>query len=412
MDYESSLTIALARIDIGDLAGAKIELQKLAENRYRYSPSVQANILGAISLWHKAYGNYRKGLAFAQKAIVLLKQCGLIEEAKNALYTLVGCLQRELGNITEAEAYFTEVLQAREAVLKPEHPDLIIPLSNMGGVALDKGNYANSIQYYERAAAIAIKQYGATSTDTATIQLNLGEVYRAIGQFEKASQLFASAYDSLAKAYGPKSQALISALNNMASLCIELNRYDESTHFLMQAIQILEEKQQLAHPLLGTLYHNLACAYRNLEQYEAAEQLFHKTLTIRLNRLGGDHPLVAVTLNNLGWSYICSNQLDAAQTILDKARQILLIYYGPEHPELCPVLNNLGQLALHRKQAKEAKALFETCIELSIRQGEQHQTNLTIYHHNLADANQLLHPPTDEGHMLLMQDEANCTLQS
>ena len=244
--------------------------------------------------------------------------------------------------------------------------------------------------YYERAAAIVMNHQGENSDDLAVIQLNLGEVYRITGQFEKASQLFLNAYERLAKTYGPKSHSVIPALNNIASLCIELQQDEESLHFLTQAIQILEEMQQQAHPLLGTLYHNLACAYRNLEQYEIAEQLFHKTLTIRLNRLGGRHPLVAVTLNNMGWSYICNQKPDEAQTVLTKAQQILTDHYGPDHAELCPVLNNLGQLAMLREQYEEAKTWFEHCIKTAMNQSEQHQTNLTIYHYNLAEACQKL----------------------
>ena len=57
-------------------------------------------------------------------------------------------MQRELGNTTEAEAYFMEVLKHREALLGSDHPDLMVPLSNMGGIALDKGQYDASIQYY------------------------------------------------------------------------------------------------------------------------------------------------------------------------------------------------------------------------------------------------------------------------
>jgi len=95
MDYEASLNDALTRIDRGDLTGAKLELERLAENKYRFSPYIQANILAAIALWHKAYGNYKKGLEFAKNAIILLKKCGLGEQAKASIYTLVGALLRK-----------------------------------------------------------------------------------------------------------------------------------------------------------------------------------------------------------------------------------------------------------------------------------------------------------------------------
>jgi len=57
-------------------------------------------------------------------------------------------------------------------------------------------------------------------------------------------------------------------------------------------------------------------------------------------------------------------------------------------------LNNLGQLAMLREQYAEAKTWFEHCIKTAMNQSEQHQTNLTIYHYNLAEACQKLSTAT------------------
>jgi tetratricopeptide (TPR) repeat protein len=383
MDYEKILADVLADIDAGALEKAKAPLKQLARYRRTFSPSVQATILGVIGLWHKAQGDYARALTFARKGIRLLENAKLTEEPLESLATLAGGLHRELGQPEEARRYFTAVLAIRKSTLGEEHPDLIVPLCNMGGLMLDTREYEASIRFYRQALSIAETHLGPEHASTAAIQCNLGEVYRVMGEFEQALPLFSTAHDTLVRAEGSQSRSLISVLNNLSVLYIELNRHRESIPCLEQAIALLADQQ--THPLLGNLYHNLACAYRDLGQTDQAEPLFQKALIIRLNRLGHEHPLVAVTLNNLGWMYLCSGQPDRAESALNRAHDILLAHYGADHPELCPVLNNLGQLAMRSADYEKAQRLYQQCIDITMACPDIHQANLAVYWHNLSE---------------------------
>lgn len=365
MQYEQLVDAILMAINSGTSEQVKGEIRQLLTERRRFNLQTQAEILGIVGLWYQAQGNLHKALFFAQKGLRLLEANGFREKAIESLYTLLGCLHRELGEPTLARHYFSELLMTRQAVLGPHHPDLLVPLANMGGITMDLGDYTAAIDFYNQALAIALQHGGESHTDTAITQQNMADVYRKMGRYPEALSLSRKAYDVLLAHYGPDSNVLLPVLNNLAAIFLELGEQATSLDYFEKALSIGKRYFPQSHPMLAHLYHNMGCAYRDLAQHERAESLLKQALTIRLNRLQTDHPLVVITLTALGVLYLQSKDYEKAASCLDWAHRILNEYPVTLIAELCPVLSLQGQLALETGQPEKAQALFEQGLSMA-----------------------------------------------
>ena len=121
-----------------------------------------------------------------------------------------------------------------------------------------QGNYAQALEFYNKALAIRLKVLGENHPDTATSYNNIGIVYDSQGNYAKALEYHNKALE------------------------IRLNVLGENHHYT------------------ATSYNNFGAVYDNQGNYAKALEFYNKALAIRLKVLGENHPDTAASHYSIG----------------------------------------------------------------------------------------------------------------
>ncbi|HAG17149.1 MAG TPA: hypothetical protein DCG69_11625 [Bacteroidales bacterium] len=184
------------------------------------------------------------------------------------------CLKQ--GNYEQALAFFNSALffVERNHSFMEERARIY---NNLGVLFSEKGKYAKSLQYYERAAWLY---------DSLNNQADLGKTYNNIGTiywysdkadtarlyYEKSLRIRKALNDTVGEAY---------VLNNLGMLAGEKGDLILAKSNFEKALLLFEQQQYRNGCLLVT--YNLGEAYFALNQFAKAEKHYHQSLTIAKN---------------------------------------------------------------------------------------------------------------------------------
>lgn len=96
----------------------------------------------------------------------------------------LGASYHRLGEYREAERSYRAALRIREALLGPGHPDLVIPLQNLGSLLVDRGRPSEAISIFQRTWRIRQSTF-ASAVAQADVGFWLG---RALWESRKAPE--------------------------------------------------------------------------------------------------------------------------------------------------------------------------------------------------------------------------------
>ena len=202
----------------------------------------------------------------------------------------------DIGRVLSSLGEYEEALRllniAHELNLKyrPESGEAATSYNNIGLVYYAQGNYAQALEFYNKALAIQLKVLGENHAATATSYNNIGLVYAAQGNYAKALEYYEKAQGILRKVYGEN------------------------------------------HPNTAASYNNIGGVYAAQGNYAEALEYHEKSLAIRLKVFGETHPDIAASYYNIGVGFYRSGKKEEARKHLRKAVEIAKKTLGPDHP--------------------------------------------------------------------------------
>ncbi len=78
-----------------------------------------------------------------------------------------------MGKHSKSLTYYEKTLETWQKTLPPNHPNLAILYSNIGGVCNHMGEYSKALSYYERALNISQRSLPPNHPDLQSIQQNI-----------------------------------------------------------------------------------------------------------------------------------------------------------------------------------------------------------------------------------------------
>lgn len=180
------------------------------------------------------------------------------------------------GQLSEAEAAFTEVLRMLRDLFGPEHKHVAGALQNLARIRSECGAWEEAAILGTEALHMQERLLGPAHPAVADSLLSLSGYYYAAKNFARAQNLLEKARQLFEQHYGPCSMQVSTCLNN-------LGRLHESS----------------GNPQWGAKLHEQA-------------------VNIRLDILG-DHPETAFSLGNWGAALAADNQWEKAQQALQQA---------------------------------------------------------------------------------------------
>ncbi|MEA3548454.1 MAG: tetratricopeptide repeat protein, partial [Thermodesulfobacteriota bacterium] len=142
----------------------------------------------------------------------------------------------------------------------------------------DVAQYDESIQAYNKALAIALKDLGEQHPKVATSYNNLGSAWYSKGDYDKAIAFYNKALAIVLKVLGDQHPKVAIYYNNLGSIWDSKGDYDKAIDFHNKALAIALKVLGDQHPKVAIYYNNLGEAWRKKEDYDKAIDFYNKAL--------------------------------------------------------------------------------------------------------------------------------------
>jgi tetratricopeptide (TPR) repeat protein len=344
---------AASKLDLD--AVAKVEEIRLARRR-----SAAALKLSIARLKYARLQHAEAAVYYCEAADLLPPE----DEATVARYLLYSArAQREDGDFQGALETAGRVLEIRQTLAGPNHPDVAECLNEIGAMLDGLGRYREAVPNYQRALSIRENTAGVSEKDIAQSLNNLGTVYDHLNRVDEAEALYRRALEMrLRLANGENDLDVALTYSNLAVLCYKRRHYADAESFYTRAIAIRERLLSPENLAVATLLNSLAVVYQAQDKLGPAEELLHRVLAIRQAILPPTHPSLAVTFNSLGVLLSQTGSLLEAEALLKRALAIRTARFGNVHPDTARTQHNLAALYVRQDRYNEAELLQRDAI--------------------------------------------------
>jgi len=305
---------------------------------------------------------------------------GIQEVPLATLMHQLGGYAYETANYADALEWCQKALAIREKVLGTEHPDTAASYNNIGSVYYSMGEYDKALEFLLKALAIKEKVLGTEHPDTAASYNNIGGVYDSKGEYDKALDFSLKDLSICEKVLGSEHPATATSYNNIGIVYHRKGDYDKALEFYLKALAIREKVLGAEHPDTTTSYNNIGGVYDSMGEYDKALKFHRKALAIREKVLGTEHPDTAASYNGIGSVYGNMGEYDKALEFFLKALPIYEKVLGTEHPDTATSYNNIG--GVYDSMGEHNKALEFYLKDLAICEkilGTEHPSTATSY---------------------------------
>jgi CHAT domain-containing protein/tetratricopeptide (TPR) repeat protein len=330
-------------------------------------------------------GKYSAAIPLAQQVLELREQVlgPTHPEIANTLNNLAVLYQAQ-GDYRQAGPLHQRALAIREQALGPTHPEVAITLNNLGELYQTQGDYRQAMPLHQRALAIREQALGPTHPDVAITLNNLAGLYRAQGNYQQAGPLHQRALAIQVQVLGPAHPHVATTLNNLAGLSQAQGDYRQAAPLYQRALAIWEQARGPRHPEVAAVLNSLAGLSQAQGDYQQAVALHQRALTIQEQALGPRHPDVAITLNNLAVLSQTRGDYRQAAALHQRALTIQEQALGPRHPDVAITLNNLGELYQAQGEYRQAELLYQRALTIQEQALGPRHPNFAATLNNLA----------------------------
>jgi CHAT domain-containing protein/Tfp pilus assembly protein PilF len=384
----------------------------------------------AVAVWFEAqHGLVRLaedpavavGLATSARARVTpLGDAELLSKAHRALSAAL----LDAGELDAAREAARESLATLEAHHGPTHRALIMPLSNLAVIELERDDIEAAEALYRRAYAIGDPIWGPDDPNRSAILDNLAQALRHLGRLPEAREALeaaaaieerrgdavglSGALESLSilhrkegdvlgalqkmeRAYALKEGALgaddpevVATRQILGTLQFTAGRIAEARSTLEAVLAAKERRLGATHLELASTLNNLAVVASASADTAAAESYYRRALAIREASLDPGHNAIRESAGNLGALLVRLGRLSEAEVLLTRALDIARAARGPDHPDVASALAGLGSLRSAAGDLVGARALMEQGIATRERAHGPAHVDLAAPLNNLA----------------------------
>lgn len=176
----------------------------------------------------------REALELAQRAEALL---GLLAEMRTNLATLLDFSQRE----ADAVPLYEQAISDYEAMDPPEVEVAAQLRNNLAMIYKGLGKFALAEQHYLRSLETLESRQGALSEPVAAVYNNLGGLYYTAGFAEQAKEMFTQGLRTRFELLGQNHPDVAQSHCNLATVCHELGDNAKAVEHFERSLEILED---------------------------------------------------------------------------------------------------------------------------------------------------------------------------
>ena len=208
-----------------------------------------------------------------------------------------GNFLRDFDKINEAEKYYLRLFKE----LSPDDArDTVSYYFALGTVAMEKGMYQRSLEWFEKSLQIERKLVRRDDPTLASTYNCIGNNYCHMGYYEKALESYKQALAIISEAEDDKRCQVGIYLNNIGVVYFKMNHWHKALEYAQKALFIREKHLPANHPWLGTAHNNIANINDALGQPDLASMHYNLSLQSFYATVPPEHSLMTQTLSNKG----------------------------------------------------------------------------------------------------------------
>lgn len=330
-------------------------------------PHLQADLYDEVGRIYRDIGLYTIADSLLRLALGLKEQTGA--DALEVAYTKegLGLVLLSLDRFEEAEALLREVLAARQRLISPRgslYTDVGNAHANLGNVLAAQGRLEAAAEHFELASAIYEASPGADPVDLATMQHNLGDLYRQTGEAARAEALLRAAIERRRVLLGERHPELGNSYSSLGVLLLGQRRFDEAIPFLQQTLEIDREALGEDHLYVAYDLDNLGGALCRADRCAEAVPLHEQAYRLKVAAVGPEASTTGRSLIFLGDALRELGRSEEAAPVLERALAIERAAVGAQHPAYAMALIALARVAEDLGETERAEALYREGIEV------------------------------------------------
>jgi eukaryotic-like serine/threonine-protein kinase len=239
-------------------------------------------------------------------------------------------------------------------------------LTNLGVVALDRGDYETARDHHERALALRLDLEGESSVGAGNSMQNLGATLVKLGRYEESMAVQERAIEVLTDALGPLHPKVARARMNLGAVAYQLGRLDQARQHYELALETLEGALGSEHAHVADLLHNLSLVERKVGDLASARARAERSLAIFTTVYGAKHPRIAVARDNLGTILYMEGKAREARTEYQHALALRL-ELAPDNPNVATAHTNIANTHHHEGELELAREHYGNAVQIRER---------------------------------------------
>lgn len=318
-------------------------------------PTLRASIeklggqLSEVKALHDA-GRYKAGVELARKLepeVVATSYLPLQAELRYHLGWLLQQSGDAEGSIHQLEESFDTAETGRADRLRVE------ALTKLIYVFVNNG-HPEEAERWGKVAQAVLSRVGNEPTLALDLMGNLGYVALLRGRYQESRDYFEKARALADSTLAPDDPKRAKVSHGLGLAALRMADYPKAIALLDESLKQTEAAKGKLHPEVATRHTMLATAYRESGDLEKALAHVQQALEVRRATQGPEHPAVADTLDELGMTFIAAKRYDEAVKTFREALEIKRKALGEDHPDLSYSYDGVGQALLAQGHPAEA----------------------------------------------------------
>ncbi|MFL5349659.1 MAG: tetratricopeptide repeat protein [Hyalangium sp.] len=305
--------------------------------------------IAEVKALHDA-GRYKAGVELARKLEPEVVATSYLPLQAELRYHLGWLLQQDgepQDSIPQLEQAFDTAESSRSDRTRLEVlTKLIYVFANNG--------HPEEAERWGKVATAILNRVGGEPSLALDLMGNLGYVALLRGRYQESRDYFEKARALAESTLSPEDPKRAKVSHGLGLAALKMADYPHAIALLDESLRQTEAAKGKLHPEVATRHTMLATAYRESGDLEHALVHVQQALEVRRATQGPENPAVADALDELGMSYIALKRYDEAVRTFREALDIKRKVLGEDHSDLSFSYDGVGQALLAQGHAAES----------------------------------------------------------
>lgn len=362
VDYAQTLATALKSTGREREAAAQLDkLIALVRGLATPRPEQLGELLGSRADVAMTLNEIELGLAAGREALEINQRLNLPDRVASNRSS-IGSLLRRKGQFKESEAEFTLAAEHWRTRQPAQAIALGAVLNNLAILARQRGEQERAVALYREVLELRRKLYDQPHPDVAIPLVNLGNALAELQRVEEAEPILREAVAMHHAIYKGEHMGEAVAIDRLGRVLSLRGKDEEALARYLEARAMFIRLLGPKHQFVGTNASNLASHYGSRGEYEKAEPLQREAIAI-LDGQPGTEGFMPALLSGLGEVLIARGRYEEVPALAARAEEIARRVFGPESVQTGQAERLRGLSLMQLGDARDALPLMESALK-------------------------------------------------